>query len=138
MSNVLNKIEEVVHRAEDLIHHKDEVENDVDGVDDRYVIYLNKQVESEVTGGHVEDRPVYQIAGAVIDYLNLNDVRDRFEALLEDSKADTKAYLIRAFDFRKFYVKKVDGESEFYSRSLAYPPANLVNDIQYALSTEGE
>lgn len=134
---IKNEVEEVVHKAEEVLHpHKEEEVNDIDGISDKYVIYLNREVESDVTGGHTEDKPVYQVTGAVIDYLDQEDELSKFKAFLENSKADAKAYLNRVFTFKKRYTKKEDGLVFFYSKDVSYPPSNLISDLEYELGVE--
>lgn len=135
--SLLERVEEGIHKVEEALHpHKDEEVNDIDGVSDKYVIYLNREVQSDVTGGHTEDKPVYQVTGAVIDHLDREDELSKFKAFLENSKADAKAYLNRTFVFKKRYTKKEDGLVFFYSKDVAYPPSNLISDLEYELGVE--
>ena len=135
--SVLEKVEEAVHRVDEALHHKHKEEaNDIDGVDHKYVIYLNREVHSPVTGGHTEDKPVYQVTGAVIDYLEREDLITNFKDELIESKAAAKAYLNREFTFRKYYVKREDGVANFYEKNTSYPSANLISDLEYELEIE--
>ena len=134
---VKHEVEEVVHKVEEVLNvGADDKPVDPDEDLEKLTIYLNQQVDSREVGPYVEDYPVWRVTEVVIDHLNETDQMDDFKGYLTGSKADGKAYLNRAFDFRRHYTKKEEGAVYFYSKAVAYPPANLINDLEYDLGVE--
>ena len=127
MSKFMDEVKEVVHKAEDALLHHDKEEQTMSGK----TVYLN-HIVAEL--GVTEDYPVWEVTREVLAHLEKEDLRDKFRVHLSESKSLAKAYLNRVFDFRKHYAKKEDGEVFFYSKTVAYPTATIVSDLEYRLA----
>ena len=102
-------------------------------------IYLNTKQDGP-EGQYVEDIPVCEVTSQIIKILYEDQenkvLYNKLEYHLGESKSAAKAFLNRVFEFRRHYCKKEDGVVYFYSKKVSYPPANLVNDLEYELEIE--
>ena len=83
----------------------------------------------------IEPKPLHEISETILTELRDNDQLDELEEIADESKAGARAkgFLSRLFTFKKLYSRKRDGEVEYFSKSLAYPPADVVNDVFFAM-----
>ena len=130
MSKFMDEVKEVVHKVEDTLLHHDEEEQTVSNKKTVYMNFVNEKL------GVTEDYPIWKVTKEVLGHLEAEDLRSEFVGLFNDSKALAKAFLNRVFDFRKHYAKKEDGLVYFYDKTVAYPTATLVNDMEYALQVD--
>ena len=95
-------------------------------------VYLNHLDEDREV---IEPIPLHEVSEMLLDYLEKNGHLNELEHIYDESKAmaRTKGFLNRLFVFKKLYSRKRDGEVDYYSKSLAYPPADVVNDLFFAL-----
>ena len=138
LTDLTNKVvTEVVEDVNQLVHVNQD-NNKEQVMPAKHEIYLNTMVTDvpDEIDPYTEDVAVCEITQEVLEYLGRDedDIRQYSEFVknLNQSKAAGKAYLNRVFDFRKWYRKKIDdGIVQFYSKKVAYPPANLVADLEY-------
>ena len=83
----------------------------------------------------IEPKPLHEISETIVDYLKENDELEELEEIAAEPRAAARAkgFLSRLFTFKKLYSRKRDGDVEYFSKSLAYPPADVVNDVFFAL-----
>lgn len=95
-------------------------------------VYLNHLDEDREV---IEPIPLHEVSEMLLDYLDKNGHLAELEHIYDESKAMARAkgFLNRLFVFKKLYARKRDGEVDYYSKSLAYPPADVVNDLFFAL-----
>ena len=82
----------------------------------------------------IEPKPLHEISDIVLEQLEGDDLAE-LEGIAAEPRAGARAkgFLSRLFTFKKLYSRKRDGEVEYFSKSLAYPPADVVNDLFFAL-----
>ena len=97
-------------------------------------IYLNHLDEEREV---IEAIPLHEVSEMLLDHLEqtglLNEMAEIHAG--EKASANAKGFLNRIFVFKKLYSRKVDGEPTYYSKILAYPPANVVSDLFFALES---
>ena len=95
-------------------------------------VYLNYLDEDREV---IEPIALHEVSDMLLDYLEKNNHLDELERIYDDTKASarTKGFLNRLFVFKKLYSRKREGEIDYFSKSLAYPPADVVNDLFFAL-----
>ena len=102
--------------------------------DQRPGVFLNYlDTDREV----IEPKPLHEISEIVLRQLEEEDNLEEFSMIADETKAGARAkgFLDRLFVFKKMYSRKKDGEVEYFSKSLAYPPADVVNDLFFALES---
>ena len=79
----------------------------------------------------VEDIPLYEISALILNQLEKSDLLNELENIYdkENPMVNAKGFLNRTFEFRKHYSRKFDGETVYYSKTLGYPPDNVVSDL---------
>ena len=98
-------------------------------------VYLNHLDEDREV---IEPIPLHEVSETLLDYLEKNELEEELEQIYEGEKsaARAKGFLNRIFVFKKLYSRKRDGEVDIFSKVLAYPPADVVNDLFFALDTK--
>ena len=83
----------------------------------------------------IEPKPLHEISDIVLGQLEEDDNLEELKEIANEPKAGARAkgFLNRIFVFKKLYSRKKDGEVDYFSKSLAYPPADVVNDVFFAL-----
>ena len=83
----------------------------------------------------IEPKPLHEISDIVLGQLEKENNLEELSMIADEPKAGARAkgFLSRLFTFKKLYSRKKDGEVEYFSKSLAYPPADVVNDVFFAL-----